>query len=77
LRAEGLELPPDLTYKALENTDKVFHFVIPAKPTELSDEDLKAVSGGDACGANRPDSMRSVKKKGHTHGSGDCLLCGL
>ena len=40
LRAEGLELPADLSYVAHENTEKVFHLVIPAKPTELSDEDL-------------------------------------
>jgi Nitrile hydratase, alpha chain len=46
LRAEGLELPADLSFVAHENTDKVFHLVIPAKPTELSDEDLAHVAGG-------------------------------
>jgi hypothetical protein len=46
LREEGLELPADLSYVAHENTDKVFHLVIPAKPTELSDEDLRHVAGG-------------------------------
>ena len=46
LKAEGVELPDDLTYKAVENTDKVFHLVIPAKPNELSDEDLNMVAGG-------------------------------
>ena len=46
LRAEGLELPADLSYVAHENTEKVFHLVIPAKPTELSDEDLAQVAGG-------------------------------
>jgi len=48
LRAEGLELRDDVSYVAHENTDKVFHLVIPAKPTELSDEDLADVAGG-AC----------------------------
>jgi hypothetical protein len=46
LRAEGLELPAGLSYVAHENTDKVVHLVIPAKPTDLSDEDLVTVAGG-------------------------------
>ena len=47
LKAQGVELPAGLSIKALENTDKVFHLVIPAKPTtDLSDEDLAKVSGG-------------------------------
>ena len=41
-----VELPAGQSIKAVENTDKVFHLVIPAKPTELSDEDLDAVAGG-------------------------------
>ena len=49
LRAEGLELPAGLSYVAHENTDKVVHLVIPAKPTELSDEDLDHVAGGLGC----------------------------
>ena len=46
LKAEGVELPAGLSVKALENTDKVFHLVIPAKPTDLSDEDLDKVAAG-------------------------------
>ena len=53
LRAEGLELPADLSYVAHENTEKVFHLVIPAKPTDLSDEDLDHVAGGTAVCATR------------------------
>jgi len=49
LKAEGVELPEGLTIKAVENTDKVFHLVIPATPTELSEEDLDNVAGGQ-CG---------------------------
>jgi len=49
LTAEGVPLPPGMTYKALENTDKVYHLVIPAKPTDLIDEDLDKVAGGAAC----------------------------
>ena len=46
LKAEGAKLPEGLTVKAVENTDQVFHLVIPAKPTNLSDEDLDKVAGG-------------------------------
>ena len=46
LKAEGVELPAGLSIKALENTDKVVHLVIPAKPTELSDADLDKMAGG-------------------------------
>lgn len=46
LKAEGVELPAGLSIKAVENTDKVFHLVIPAKPAGLSDEDLDKVAGG-------------------------------
>jgi hypothetical protein len=46
LKAEGVELPAGLSFKAHENTDKVVHLVIPAKPTDLSEEDLANVTGG-------------------------------
>lgn len=46
LKAEGVELPDGLSLVAAENTDQVFHLVIPAKPTDLSDEDLDNVAGG-------------------------------
>ena len=46
LKAEGVEVPAGLSIKALENTDKVFHLVIPARATDLSDQDLDLVAGG-------------------------------
>ena len=46
LKAEGAEFPEGVTIKAVENTDKVTHLVIPAAPTDLSDEDLDKVAGG-------------------------------
>jgi len=46
LKAEGVSLPEGLTVKALENSDKVFHLIIPARPTDLSDEELENVAGG-------------------------------
>jgi len=46
LRAEGVELSAGVSYVMHENTEKVVHLVIPAKPTDLSDEDLAHVAGG-------------------------------
>jgi hypothetical protein len=46
LKAEGVELPVGVSFKAHENTDKVIHLVIPAKPTDLSEEDLANATGG-------------------------------
>ncbi len=43
----GLVMPDGVDVKVVENTDKVFHFVLPPKPSdELSDDDLDEVSGG-------------------------------
>jgi hypothetical protein len=56
LKAEGVELPAGMTYVAHEDTDKVVHLIIPAKPTGLSDDDLSdavltdAVGGYCGCG---------------------------
>jgi hypothetical protein len=49
LKAEGVELSAGRSVKALQNDDKVFHLVIPDKPTELSDEYLDKVAGGWMC----------------------------
>jgi hypothetical protein len=46
LRAEGVELSAGVSYVVHENTEKVVHLVIPARPTDLSDEDLGRVTGG-------------------------------
>src|SRR6188768_2313617 len=47
LKADGVELPAGLSVKALENTDKLFHLVIPAKPSgAMSDDELADVAGG-------------------------------
>jgi hypothetical protein len=49
LAAEGVEVPPGVSFKVLENTDKVINLVIPAKPTDLSDTDLEGAAGGYCC----------------------------
>jgi hypothetical protein len=41
LRAEGVKVPAGLSVKAMQNDDKVFYLVIPAKPTDLSDVDVE------------------------------------
>jgi hypothetical protein len=46
LNAAGIEVPERLEIKVLENSDKVFHLVLPNKTSELSDDDLEAVAGG-------------------------------
>jgi hypothetical protein len=48
LKQEGITVPDGVMIKAVENTDKVFHLVLPPKPAdgELMDEQLDAVAGG-------------------------------
>ena len=47
LKENGITAPEGITVKAVENTDKVFHIVIPPKPSkELSDAELDKVAAG-------------------------------
>ena len=46
LKAEGAEVPNGMRITAHENTPQVFHLVIPANPTELSEDYLDKVAGG-------------------------------
>ena len=47
LKAEGIDVPAGMTVTVVENTDKLFHLVLPPVPSdELSDEALDGVSGG-------------------------------
>ncbi len=50
LKAEGIEVPPGITVRAVENTAEQFTLVIPPKPDELGDEALEGVAGGGCCG---------------------------
>ena len=44
LAAHGLPVPPNVAVKVVENTDTVFHLVIPPDPNAaLTDEDLEIV----------------------------------
>jgi nitrile hydratase alpha subunit len=48
LKEEGVEIPPGVEVRIVEDTDSVQHLVLPMKPSskELSDEQLVAVAGG-------------------------------
>ena len=47
LKEAGIEVPDGMTVKVVENTDTVFHLVLPPKPdVELSDEDLEELAAG-------------------------------
>ena len=48
LKEAGVDLPAGMKLKAVENTENVHHFVLPAPPAdgEMSEESLSKVSGG-------------------------------
>ena len=47
LKAEGIDVPAGMAVTVVENTDKLFHLVLPPVPSdELSEDDLEAVAGG-------------------------------
>ena len=69
LKAEGVELSQGSEVRVLENTDKVFHLVIPPKPSsnELSDHQLDDASGDDGGGGAavlRPQDMQGLMTTG-------------
>ncbi|HEY2573907.1 MAG TPA: NHLP leader peptide family RiPP precursor [Verrucomicrobiaceae bacterium] len=78
LKSEGVEIPAGMSVKALENTDKLFHLVIPPRPAEMSEEDLDKVAGGDACGAHKTRAMAESSTTGDSGGSVNILdfFCG-
>ena len=50
LAAAGVDVPKGVTVKVVENTDSLFHLVLPLRPDgELDDEALDKVAGGDRC----------------------------
>ena len=52
LKAEGVAVPDGTEVRLVENTDKLLHVTLPAKPAGLTDEQLDLVAGGDI-----PDEM--------------------
>jgi hypothetical protein len=51
LKEEGVDVPEGMEVKAVENSEKVYHLVVPPKQAngELSDAELAMVSGGYFC----------------------------
>lgn len=45
-KREGIEIPAGVRLQVLENTEQVFHLVIPARPTEVTDDMLAGAAGG-------------------------------
>jgi len=45
LSAEGVVIPPGVTVKVVENTDRLVHLVLPVEP-EMSDAALSTAVGG-------------------------------
>jgi hypothetical protein len=49
LKEQGLAVPEGVTVKAVENSDKVFHIILPQGPEgKMSDEELDTVAAGRA-----------------------------
>ena len=48
LREEGIEVPPGIELRIVEDTEQVRHLALPPKPAEgeLSEEELERVAGG-------------------------------
>jgi hypothetical protein len=46
LKAEGIDIPAGYTVRVLENTENIFHFVIPNRSTDLPDGLLEKLAGG-------------------------------
>lgn len=46
LKAHGLDVPAGVQVRVVEDTDQLVHWVLPARPRELSDAALDAVAGG-------------------------------
>lgn len=46
LRSEGLVVPAGLQVRVLEDSPEQVHWVIPARPSEVSDDELESVVAG-------------------------------
>ena len=53
LKEHGIELPPGVEVRVVENTDKVNYLMLPSRPaggvTELTSNELESVAGGLFC----------------------------
>ena len=67
MQENGLEVPPGLEIRVVENTDNQYCLTLPAKPdhepAELSDEDLARVVGGSRVGGSIWYGRRAVRRR--------------
>ena len=69
LKEHGIEVPAGMEVRVVENTDKVYHLTLPARPagevTELTGRQMKAVMGGDTpCQASSCSQRLTTKTQG-------------
>ncbi len=71
LTEEGIAIPQGMTVKAVENTDTIFHLVIPPKmPTaQLDISKLASIAGGGSC---YPETPGCTARPGHKEGEFVC-----
>jgi hypothetical protein len=46
MKEAGFDVPADIEFKVVENTDKINYIVLPADSSQLSDDQLDNVAGG-------------------------------
>lgn len=46
LQAEGVDVPAGIQVRAVADTDRLVHLVVPPRPVDLSDAELEQVAGG-------------------------------
>ena len=46
LKENGIDVPPDVVVRVVEDSAKICHLILPELPAELSDEELQQVAGG-------------------------------
>ena len=54
LAAEGVAVPEGVEVRLVEDTNNLVHLTLPARPPDLSDEQLDKVAGGLKCGCCPP-----------------------
>jgi hypothetical protein len=71
LTEEGIAIQKGMTVKAVENTDTIFHLVIPPKmPTaQLDISQLASIAGGGCC---YPETPGCTARPGHKDGEFVC-----
>lgn len=54
LQTQGVQVPVGVQVRVVQDSDQVVHWVLPSRPSELSDAALAAVAGGRALRGDLP-----------------------